>query len=396
MKSINHQDTNKFFPIINKIRRKNLHEEESNLLINNDDLELLQRANIDRDKTPQENNQYIISDAIDKLNIFGAYYERINSPRHLDTAPGLKNLVTKTANNIKKSWQDSTNNLKPYTTFSRNNLASNPRINHNKPNYLCTTPQAATIFKKQPNKSSSGPDNIPPIILKNLSIKIIKRYTIIFNNSLNNYYFPQDWKVAEVISILKKGKLSTNVGGHRPISQTPSVSKIYEAIINYNLTEFCKTKKIIPNEQFGFKYKHSTVHALHKLTSDINKYLHNNNKVGAVLIDLEKAFDSVWLDGLIFKLNRDKFLPELVLLVYNMVHGKAFVTTDSKNKSSLKFIIKEGLQQGTVTSPLLFNIFTADILKLSGINSLNSTSHAIGFADDLIVYTAHNNTLTIQ
>lgn len=213
MKSINYKDTNKFFLTINKNRSKNHHEQESNLLVDMNDHELLQRGNIDRDRTPQENNQYIIYDAIDKLNIFGAHYERINSPCHLDSALRLKKLVLKTVSKIKKSWENSTNNLRPYTTSSNYNPASNPRINHNVPKYLCNTPQVASIFKKLPNKSSSGPDNTPPppIILKHLLIKIIKRYTIIFNNLLNNYYFPQDWKLAKVIPILKKGKQPTSV-----------------------------------------------------------------------------------------------------------------------------------------------------------------------------------------
>lgn len=184
--------------------------------------------------------------------------------------------------------------------------------------------------------------------------------------------------------------------GHRPISQSPAESKIFEAIINQNLTDFCKKTKKIPDEQFGFKYKHSTVHALNKLYPDMNKYVHDQTKVGAVLIDLEKAFDSVCLDGLIFKLNREKFPPELILMVYDMIHGKSFIITDSINLSTVTFTVEEGLQQGTVNSPLLFNIFTADVLKLTGLNEINSESHAIGFADDLVVYAAHRDTRTMQ
>lgn len=47
---------------------------------------------------------------------------------------------------------------------------------------------------------------------------------------------------------------------------------------------------------------HSTTHAIHKCLSEMKEALHLKNMVEATLIDLEKAFDSVWLDGLIYVL----------------------------------------------------------------------------------------------
>ncbi|CAD6245424.1 GSCOCG00013698001-RA-CDS [Cotesia congregata] len=108
--------------------------------------------------------------------------------------------------------------------------------------------------------------------------------------------------------------------------------------------------KIIPDNQFGFRARHSTVHAINKFSSDINRHL---------LIDLEKAFDSVWLNGLIYVLIILNFPTKLILLIYDMIHGKSFITWDGINFSTLVFNILEGLQQGTVTSPALFIIFTS-------------------------------------
>lgn len=83
--------------------------------------------------------------------------------------------------------------------------------------------------------------------------------------------------------------------------------------------EQCSYKNIIPNTQFGFRHKHSTVHAIHELLSYINPQLHKRESVGATLIDLEKAFDTVWLDGLIYKLIKKKFPEHLIRLVNNML-----------------------------------------------------------------------------
>ncbi|KAI4472699.1 hypothetical protein M0802_016563 [Mischocyttarus mexicanus] len=124
---------------------------------------------------------------------------------------------------------------------------------------------------------------------------------------------------------------------------------------------------------------------VNKLTSDICWALNNNECVGACLIDLEKAFDTVWTDGLIYKMIKKKFPDHLVKLTYNMVQRKSFVTTDGNEITNTEFEVKNGLQQGTVNSLILFNIYNSDILRLFDFNSNNNKS-AIAFADDLIIY----------
>lgn len=72
-----------------------------------------------------------------------------------------------------------------------------------------------------------------------------------------------------------------------------------------------------------------------------------------------------------------------------MIKDKSFLTWDGNKTSTQEFLIREGLQQGTVNSPILFNIFTCDILKLFDIKN-NPNTNAIAFADDLIIYTKDN------
>ena len=72
-------------------------------------------------------------------------------------------------------------------------------------------------------------------------------------------------------------------------------------IINNPLAASCSKNKVIPENQFGFRRKHATIHAINKLTSDICWALNANQRVAACLIDLEKAFDTVWIPGIIYK-----------------------------------------------------------------------------------------------
>lgn len=100
----------------------------------------------------------------------------------------------------------------------------------------------------------------------------------------------------------KKNKKGNTVGDYRPISLLSNTSKLFEIVINRSLTKFTFENKIIKDSQFGFRFGHSTVHAISKLQSDVCRSLNSGEFVGACLIDLEKAFDTVNLDGLFFKM----------------------------------------------------------------------------------------------
>ncbi|CAD6212890.1 GSCOCG00011073001-RA-CDS, partial [Cotesia congregata] len=123
-------------------------------------------------------------------------------------------------------------------------------------------------------------------------MSIITDYCVLFNNALKLMYFPSKWKKADVIAIKKPGKNSNDPASYRPISLLPNIGKVYEIIISKAIMHFCNEEKIIPDHQFGFQKKLSTIHAITKFTSDICKALNNNECVGACLIDYEKAFDT--------------------------------------------------------------------------------------------------------
>lgn len=89
------------------------------------------------------------------------------------------------------------------------------------------------------------------------------------------------------------------------------------------LNNICEVAKIIPNQQFGFRHEILTVHAIKKFSEDICLALNNNEMVGVALLDLQTAFNKVWNQGLLYKLNQKKFPPELIKLLATMLtNGK--------------------------------------------------------------------------
>lgn len=161
------------------------------------------------------------------------------------------------------------------------------------------------------------------------------------------------------------------------------------------LQSFCNLNNIIPDSQYGFRHGLSATHAIHKLLSDTNVLVDKSQLVAAALLDVEKAFDSVWINGLLHKLQKKRFPPWLLHLIWDMISNKSFVTRDSVSTSSIEFRIVEGLQQGTVNSPVLFNIFVSDLANLFNFNKTGYPT-LLMFADDIIVYLADNRAIPLR
>ncbi|XP_012247223.1 uncharacterized protein LOC105681538, partial [Bombus impatiens] len=243
----------------------------------------------------------------------------------------------------------------------------NPKQPDPEINYFTNYNQLNIIFSKLNNKKFSGFDGIPNILLKLLPNKIKCYYTVLFNNALNNTYFPRKWKKAKLIAITKKDKDGSSPANLRPISLLPNISKVFEIIINNPLTFFCTKNDIIPENQFGFRYKHTTIHAINKLTSDICWALNAKQRVAACLIDLEKAFDTVWIPGLIYKLIKINLPKHLIKIVWDVITSRTFVMTEGSNTSSKEFSIRNGLQQG---SPYCNPLTTANYKGCSAYKTL--------------------------
>ena len=394
MQKIDFRNSNKFFPKINAIFRPKQPVHIKELHIQQDETSILDRSSCNLTNAIIIDNKYTFSTPVDKLNIMGAYYESINSPRYLNNDTRLKEIVDTSVLNLKQDFTSFREQGRTITQFSANNTAICPSLSNDVLHPFCNPSAVAFILKRLLKKSSSGLAGIPPIIPKYLPINIIMNLTILFNNAINYSYFPKCWKCAKVLPILKKGKSPSDPSSYRPISLTLSISKVFEAVVNDKITSFCSVNRIIPDQQFGFKHQHATTHAVHKLLSDLNLKVGNSYLVGAALPDIEKAFDSIWLNGLIYKLHMKNFPLWLLNLIWDMISNKSFFIWDGDSLSSTEFLIKEGLQQGTVNSPIQFNLYLSDLPNL--IQNEQGNAGFLAFADDVIVYVAENTVNLVQ
>ncbi len=176
-------------------------------------------------------------------------------------------------------------------------------------------------------------------------------------------YFPDTWKKAQVIAIHKPGKNPSFASSYRPISLLSSLSKVLERVLLKRILEHVNKHNIIPEEQHGFKSKKSTTHQLVRIINHIkNSFKINQQSTGMVLLDVEKAFDRVWHSGLLYKLIKFKFPPYIIKISKSIISNRSFQVVVKGKTSRLKQMLF-GLAQGGVTSPIFYNIYTADIPK---------------------------------
>ncbi|GBN07685.1 putative RNA-directed DNA polymerase from transposon X-element [Araneus ventricosus] len=170
--------------------------------------------------------------------------------------------------------------------------------------------------------------------------------------------FPNQWKTAIVAPILKPGKNPRDPSSYRPISLLSSLSKKAEAVILKSLTEATEDQ-LIPF-QFGFRKNLSTVQQLLRITEVIREGMNKGWDTGAVFLDIGKAFDRVWTDGLVYKLIELRVPGSIIRLIATYLRGK-HCAIRAGNSLSLERAIAGGVDQGSKVGPCLFNIYVNDI-----------------------------------
>lgn len=268
-----------------------------------------------------------------------------------------------------------------HVTQTVHNYINTPHITDKKilHTYYTTPTKLKTIIKKLTTNKAPGPDLIENKIIKSLPRKTIVQLTYIINSIIRLNYFPDNWKTATIIPILKPNKNIHHPTSFRPISLLNSISKLTERVIFDNLLKFTVSNNILPDHQFGFRQQRSTTQQLARILNDAI-YNFNKNKVTVMcLLDIEKAFDKVWTDGLLYKLIQLNYPVDLIILLNSYLKNRKFQVKINNTFSTLKNI-KAGVPQGSILAPLLFIIYLHDLPTFA------KTETAL-FADDTAIYT---------
>ena len=174
---------------------------------------------------------------------------------------------------------------------------------------------------------------------------------------------PSDFKNAKVIPLFKKGS-KLEPGNYRPVSILPVLSKVLERAVNSQLTTFLEQNGILFENQSGFRGKYATDTCTIELTDYVKGEMSKGNLVGMVLIDLQKAFDTVDHSILISKLEAIGVSSVEWFRSY-LSDRKQCVAVDGEQSDFLP--ITCGVPQGSILGPQLFLLYINDMhVSLSG------------------------------
>ena len=240
-----------------------------------------------------------------------------------------------------------------------------------------------------PNKAP-GPDNIPNDLLQHLGTKAKQKLLKLYNKSWKTGIIPQTWKKATMMPLLKQGKPKTKGDSYRPISLTSCVCKLMERIINNRLVWYLETNGHIMDEQSGFRQHRSTEDQLTYISQVIEEGFQEQKHSVVLWVDMEKAFDKAWKDGIILSLLKAKVSHKMLKWIEQYLHQRTG-RVKVHGKESRQATFKQGVPRGGVLSPTLFILYMNTLKEV-----MDPHIKAAMYADDLAIISTEEQLGTAQ
>jgi len=164
---------------------------------------------------------------------------------------------------------------------------------------------------------------------------------------------------------------------------------LFEKILLARILHEVSERGLMRDEQFGFRPRHSTSLQLARLVERITRNFGEKGLTGTVFLDVAKAFDTVWIDGLLYKLTLLNFPSYIVHTISSYFRDRTIEASFQTSTSSCRGM-KAGVAQGGLISPLLFSLY---------VNDMPSPSHHVELAhyadDTVIIATSRKPTLLV-
>ena len=257
---------------------------------------------------------------------------------------------------------------------------------------LVTTGDVITAVRALPDKQCSSDALTTRLLKENVDV-LAPFFVELFNKSLSTGTVPALFKAVFITPRLKKANMDpADVKSYRPISNLSVTSKLLERLVAKQLVDYLTSSGLLPALQSAYRAHHSTETAVTKVLSDILKAIDAGDLALLTLLDLSAAFDTVDHATLLQRLKVTYSLSGAVLRWFSSyLNGRKQYVRCGAARSESK-LIKCGVPQGSVLGPILFLLYTADLLRLIERHQV----HPHLYADDTQIYGTCAPSATLQ
>lgn len=209
----------------------------------------------------------------------------------------------------------------------------------------------------------------------------LKHLLQIYNSIWSSGNIPPSWTSAIVLPILKPGKQKKEVTSYRPIALTSVTCKICERIIASRISNHILENNILNHRHLGFQTFRDSHTILTMLHQDIVHTKRAKKFILGISLDLQAAYDSVYVDGLILKCAQIGITGPILRWLHRFVSSRS-IKIYWRGLFSTSRSTGRGVPQGVVLSPILFTIFMYDFFEaLDGLGI-----KYLLYADDIFIY----------
>ncbi|KAH6590949.1 hypothetical protein BASA50_008949 [Batrachochytrium salamandrivorans] len=202
---------------------------------------------------------------------------------------------------------------------------------------------------------------------------------------------PRAWLCASIVSIDKKDGDPLNPGDKRGIALINVGLKLVCKVLQMRIERFVETNNLLSYEQAGFRKREECVGQVVSLVDIIQRRQNAGLNTHVLFIDIRKAFDTVPVGALLWKLQNMGF-PRRTLAFLKALYTSSSARARAGSLLSDPFPVQRGVRQGCPLSGLLFNLFINDILDgvapitVPGLSRDTNPIRGLMYADDVAVF----------
>ena len=215
-----------------------------------------------------------------------------------------------------------------------------------------------SAFLASDSNKATEPDRIPCRLLKETAQQIAPSLTQLHNLSLRLGVVPDEWKLAKIIPVHKKGE-KQHVENYRPISLLSVLSKVLERCVLTKIRDHLLS--LINKAQHGFIPGRSCTPQLLQVLHLIGSLLDSGKQTDVIYIDMSKAFDKVDDTALLYKLEHRSSISRRLLRWFKSYLSNRRQQVTVLGYTSPVSLVTSGVPQGSILWPILFPLYVNDL-----------------------------------